>query len=215
MRDNEKPPFNLGSAVPIGDVEQRQVEWDVAAFKARSGDWRAVAAIVRRSNGPSDVDMHRLADLLDGNLQRGARGRPKKGEAPADVYQLACRGKRLPLEVLLRGDLNGDARLRGDVPDLQFIADLYCARRGRGAQRKPRLIKAVRQEERALSVIALEREGIPRVAAFERVARVCSTEPEAISMDFYAWQRAKRARRARGSDRKMGIVLSEGSSCGN
>jgi hypothetical protein len=176
----------------VDDEEKRRVIWDMAVYSARSGDWRPIAKFLRRETAnPRGLDLHRLATLLEGDIARRKHRRPRKSDPAPDIYQLAASGEKVPLELALRGDPMTGERLPGEVPDYHFIADLFCAKRGKGAPKKPKLTAAVRREERALSVLAFEQSGMTRPDAMERVAALCTTTPEAISVDFYAWQRQR------------------------
>lgn len=123
-------------------IVKDQINWDAAEFRARIGDRRPIAKFLRSMPSvESIIDHGRLADVIDP---------PKRKRGPiqkSDPYAAAIAGKPEELLSMLQ-----EIGLKGDVPDLLFIAGLLAPKK-RGRPRIPRLRKAVRDSMLHAAVI--------------------------------------------------------------
>lgn len=153
-----------------------QIEWDIAEFSAKVGDRRPIAKFLRKT--PSlvpTIDYVRLADVIDPPKRK--RGPFKK----SDPYAAAIAGK--PDELL---SMLHEGGLKGDVPDLIFIAGLLEAKK-RGRPRIPRLKKAVRNFQLHAAVIKrLQVEGMTIEAAFLAVKQDFGASVPTVRDAYYS-----------------------------
>jgi hypothetical protein len=100
--------------------------WDKAVYMAMEGETKLMAAFLRAHPVPPrgiDLDLVRLADVLDGRLKRG-RGKPSAAARAAratDPYLRAATGDNEPLVALL-----GKAHVESysEIPDFLLLAEI-------------------------------------------------------------------------------------------